>query len=59
MWETLDFRDYTLVRFAQRDLWREAARERLARELRTSRRSVIGSLAARISRSNRPSDVAT
>jgi len=56
MWETLDFRDYALVRFAQRDLWREVARDRLAHELRTSSRSVIGTLAARISRSNGPSD---
>jgi hypothetical protein len=48
MWETLDFRDQALVRFAQRDLWREAARERLAREARASRQSLRGMLAARI-----------
>lgn len=48
MWETLDFRDQALVRFAQRDLWREVDRDRLARLARTPRRSVLGALAARL-----------
>lgn len=49
MWETLDFRDQALVRFAQRDLWREVARDQLARELGPRRRSLLGALAARLS----------
>jgi hypothetical protein len=49
MWETFDFRDQALVRFAQRDLWREVARDQLARDARAPRRSVLGALAARIS----------
>ena len=48
MWETLDFRDQALVRFAQRDLWREVDRDRLARLARTPRRSVLCALAARL-----------
>jgi hypothetical protein len=47
MWETLDFRDQALFRFAQRDLWREVARDQLARQARTPRRSMLGALAAR------------
>jgi hypothetical protein len=49
MWDTLDFRDQALVRYAQRDLWREVARDQLARDARAPRRSVLGALAARIS----------
>ena len=49
MWETLDFRDQALFRFAQRDLWREVAREQQARDARTPRQSILGALAARIS----------
>jgi hypothetical protein len=48
MWETLDFRDQTLVRITQRELWREAAMQRLARRVRAPRRSVFGVLAARL-----------
>jgi hypothetical protein len=48
MWETLDFRDQALVRFAQRDLFREVARDRLARQVRATRPSMIGALAARL-----------
>jgi hypothetical protein len=49
MWETHDFRDQALVRFAQRDLWREVARDQLARQVGTRHRSMFGTLAARIS----------
>jgi hypothetical protein len=55
MWETLDFRDQALVQFAQRDLWREVARDQLARQARTPRRSTLGALAARISARRTPS----
>jgi hypothetical protein len=48
MWDTLDFRDQALVRLTQRELWREAARERLARRVRTPRRSLLSALAARL-----------
>jgi hypothetical protein len=54
MWEILDFRDQALVRFAQRDLWREVARDQLARQVRTPRRSMLGALAARISSRRTP-----
>ena len=49
MWQTLDFRDQALFRFAQRDLWREVARDQQARDARTPRRSILCALAARIS----------
>jgi hypothetical protein len=48
MWETLDIRDQALVRMTQRELWREAEMQRMARKLRTPRRSVFGVLAARL-----------
>jgi hypothetical protein len=49
MWEALDFRDHSLVRFAQRDLWREAAMRSLARKLREPRPSMCAQLRARFS----------
>jgi hypothetical protein len=48
MWEALDFRDHNLIRFAQRDLWREAAMRSLARKLREPRPSVRARLTARL-----------
>jgi hypothetical protein len=48
MWEVLDFRDRSLVRFAQLELWREAAMERLAREVSAQRPSLLGGLAQRL-----------
>jgi hypothetical protein len=47
MWEILDFRDKTLVRLAQRELWREADMRRLARTVTPPRRSVLGVVASR------------
>jgi hypothetical protein len=58
MWETLDFRDHRLVVLAQREWRQQAARDRLARELRTPRRSMIGALAARMARSKDSTDLA-
>jgi hypothetical protein len=48
MWETLDFRDKALVRLQVRELRREAAQRRLAREARGGRRSVLSLLADRL-----------
>lgn len=48
MWEALDFRDQAMVRFAQRDLRRELAMQRLARQVRRPRRSLLGGLTARL-----------
>jgi hypothetical protein len=49
MWETLDDRDQALVRLTQAEWFREAEMRRLAREARSSRRSMFARLAARLS----------
>ncbi len=59
MWETLDFRDRALVRFAQRDLQREVARDRLARQARVGRPSIFAPLAARLALRRTPAGIAS
>jgi hypothetical protein len=49
MWETLNERDQALVRLTQAEWFREAEMRRLARQVRSPRRSVLEALAARFS----------
>jgi hypothetical protein len=56
MWQALDCRDHALVRFAQRELWREAAQRRLALEARGPRPSALGRLTGRFGPARREAD---